>query len=47
MQRIKFWLCSYTKRQCIVSLTLKYVDKLTKDDAGPPESPLLAPPNFI
>ena len=44
MQRIKFWLCSYPKRQCIVvSLTLNHVEKLTKDDAESPESPLLAP----
>ena len=33
-------------RQYIVNLPLKYVGKLTKDDAVPPESPL-APPYFI
>ena len=34
-----FWLCSYRLWHFIVSLKLNYVEKLTKDDVAPPESP--------
>ena len=45
LQRNEIFGCVHT--DSIVSWTLNYVEKLTKDDTAPPESYLLPPPYFM